>query len=117
MEQALLLDGVEAAVTPGVAAQEPPAGQHDAAQYAVGPDGLQRVGRARRVVLAALSQRGRDRPPVEADRSGGDGAGAHADASPPRRPAWPSSSRSASSTAASPRSANSAASVRATRTK
>src|SRR5687767_14086812 len=116
-EEALLLDGIEAAVAPRVAAKEPPGGQHDAAQYAVALDGLQRVRRAGRVVLAAPRESRRDDALVEPDRRARDRARGHAEASPPRSPAWSSRSRSASSTADSPRSASSAASGRATRTK
>ena len=41
-EERLVLDGVDAAVAPRVAAQQPPGGQHEPAQYAVAPDRLRR---------------------------------------------------------------------------
>ena len=64
-EQRLGRDRVVAAVAERVAAQQPPAGQHGAAQYAVALDRLHRVVRAGRVVLAAARQRRRDHALVE----------------------------------------------------
>ena len=107
LEQRLGRDRVVAPVAPRVAAQQPPARQHEAAQRAVVAHGLDRVVRARRQVLAAPRQQRRDEALVEADRREQDGAhGAHAFAPPspatssesaPRMPSVPS--RSASSRA------------------
>src|SRR4051812_47103 len=68
LEQSLALNRVVAAVAPRVAAQDPPTGEHRATDHAVRADGLDRVRRARRMVLAALRQRGRQEPLVRADR-------------------------------------------------
>ena len=46
-EEALLLDRVVAAVTPRVAAQQPPAGEDQAPEYAEPPDGLRGVAPSR----------------------------------------------------------------------
>ena len=107
LEQRLGRDRVVAPVAPRVAAQQPPAREHEAAPRAVVAHGLDRVVRARRQVLAAARQQRRDEALVEADRREQDGAhGAHAFAPPspatssesaPRMPAVPS--RSASSRA------------------
>src|SRR3954470_13110214 len=56
LEEPLALDRVVPAVAPGVASQQPPPGEHRAADHAIGADGLHRVSRARRMVLAALGQ-------------------------------------------------------------
>src|SRR4051812_14571972 len=53
LEEPLALDRVVPAVAPGVASQQPPAGEHRAAHHAVRADGVDRVRRARRMVLAA----------------------------------------------------------------
>jgi hypothetical protein len=53
-EEGLVLDEVDAAVTPWVAAQNAPGGKNQAAQYAVSADRGDGVVRAGRVVLAAL---------------------------------------------------------------
>src|SRR3954454_5859584 len=108
-EQALGLDGVESAVAPRVAAQDPPPGQDDSTQYAVALDGLDGVGRARGLVLAARRQRRRDEGAPQRDRQHGQAAGqAHSAIS----------SASARLIPASPsREASSRASGRATSTK
>ena len=77
LEQPLVLDGIEPPVAPGVAAQQPPAGQDKPAQYAELADRLRGVFRARRVVLAALPEQRRDQPLVQRG-SGARPAGGHA---------------------------------------
>ena len=102
-EQRLVLDEVDAAVAPGVAAKQPPGGQHDSSQHTVAADRLDGVLGAGRMVLAARGKRGRDRALVEADRrdrerrgqrsrrrllAGGQaGLGEHRAAAPARSPA------------------------------
>src|SRR4051794_32540393 len=63
----------------GVAAQQAPTGQDDAAEYAVPRDRLYGVARARGLVLAAPRQRRRDEALIEADgrQHGATGEGAH----------------------------------------
>src|SRR5512140_2652963 len=103
-EECLLLDGIYAAVAPRVAPQQPPRGEDDAPEYAVGADGLHGVLGAARVVAAAGAERGRDRPLVDPDGRDSDRPQrAHLPALPAKL-ADASSSRSASSMPASPRS-------------
>ncbi len=64
----LLLDGVKPAVAPGVAAEDPPAGQNQPAEYAELVDRLRGILRARRVVLAPRSHQRRDQPLIDPDR-------------------------------------------------
>ena len=80
-------DRVVAAVAERVAAQQPPAGQHGAAQYAVALDRLHRVRRAGRVVLAAARERRRDEALVEPDRGEHDRAASSRVAPPAPRAA------------------------------
>ena len=69
LEQRLVRDRVVAAVAPRVAAQQPPARQHEAAQPARrSRTACDRVVRAGRQVLAAPRQQRRDEALVEADR-------------------------------------------------
>ena len=114
LEQRLVRDRVVAPVAPRVAAQQPPAREHEAAQDAVVAHGVDGVLRARRQVLAAPRQQRRDEAHVEADRGERDRAHrAHAFAPP----SWPTSSASAPCMPARPsRSASSRASGRATTT-
>src|SRR3954447_14122674 len=116
-EQLLVLYEIDTAVTPRVAAQKTPAGEDDAPEYAVAPDGADGVLGAGRMVLAASRQGGGNGPLVEADGSDRRGAqGGHS--GPLDRPASSSTSRRASSIACSPpRSASSRAGGRATITK
>ena len=67
-EEALRLDRVEAAVAPRVAAQQPPRGEHQPAQYAELPDRLRRRRASRSARTAAPRQRRRDHALVERDR-------------------------------------------------
>src|SRR4051794_12567288 len=113
----LRFDGVDAPVTPWIAAQQPPSREHEAPQYAEFAHGLDRVLRARGVVLAARGQKGGDEALVGAD--GRDGRAtqerAHAGADPA---CFSSSSARAVCTPARPsRSASSRASGRATTTR
>src|SRR5262249_48720454 len=113
-KQFLVFYEVDAAVAPGVAAEEPPGGEDDPSEYAVAPDGGHGVLRAGRMVLAPAREGRRHGALVEADR--GDRQRAqrgHAD--PLARPASTSTERRACSTACSPpRSASSPAAGRAT---
>src|SRR6185437_16876582 len=68
LEQPLVLDGVKSPVTPGVAPEQPPAGQDKPSEYAESADRLRGIFRARGVVLAALSDQRRDEPLIEPDR-------------------------------------------------
>src|SRR5204862_7937215 len=68
-EQLLVLHEIDAAQAPRIASQEPPAGEYQAPEYAVGPHGLHRVLRTARVVLAAAWDRRRDRALIDADGS------------------------------------------------
>src|SRR3954471_21548959 len=108
-EQRLSLRWVEPPVAPGIAAQQAPAGEDDAPQYAVALDHLHRVGRAGRVVLAARAQQRRDEPAVGLDRQ---------DEDPPHDDCtWSTSSASEARTPFMPSfSASSRASGRATTT-
>src|SRR3954471_22551522 len=106
VEQRLTIHRIEAAVAQRVAANQAPPDEYEAAQHPVGPDGLDGVGGAGRIVPAARRyQRGYD-PPVEGYGRGENPA--HA-AFSSARPAPRRSSRRDSSTACSPRSASSAA--------
>src|SRR4051794_41470640 len=101
----------------GVAAQQAPAGQDDAAQYAVPRDRLYGVARARRLVLAAARQRRRDEPLVEADGAQDGAAGERAHRAGVAASAFSSSSSSARRMPARPScSASSRAGGRATTT-
>ena len=64
-EEAAVGELVDAAVAPRVAARQAPGGDDRAADNAELTHGLDRVGRAGRVVLAAVRQRRRDQAPVE----------------------------------------------------
>src|SRR4051812_5567078 len=113
----LRFDGVDAPVTPWIAAQQPPSREHEAPQYAEFAHRLDRVLRARGVVLAARGQQGGDKALVAADRRDGRAAqdAAH-DFSDPA--CFSRSSVSALCTPARPsRSASSRASGRATTTR
>src|SRR3954451_7899434 len=108
-EQRLGLRWVEPPVAPGIAAQQAPAGEDDASQYAVALDHLHRVGRAGRVVLAARAEQRRDEPAVPLE--GQD------EALPDHGCTWSTSSASAARTPFMPSfSASSRASGRATTT-
>src|SRR5437868_11975486 len=74
-EETLILDRVVAAVTPRVAAQQPPAGQDQAPEYAEAADRLRGVGRAGGLVLAAAREERRDHALVGDDRRDRDAAG------------------------------------------
>jgi hypothetical protein len=56
LEQALALDGIKPTVAEGVAAQQPPDGEDQPAEYAESADRLDRVFRAGGVVLAVLAE-------------------------------------------------------------
>ncbi len=60
LEQPLFLDRIKASVAQRIAAQQPPPGQDEPAQYAVSGYGLRRVLRARGVVAAALADHRRN---------------------------------------------------------
>src|SRR5437762_14371942 len=60
---------VDAAVTPGVAAEQPPAGEYRPLQDPVLAQSVERVLRAGRVVLAAVPQQRADRPAVDVDET------------------------------------------------
>ena len=71
-EHSLGLHWIVPAVAPRVAPEHAPHREHDAPEYAVGADRVDRIARARRLVLAAPGQRRRDRPLVDDDRSDGE---------------------------------------------
>ena len=117
--RALGLDGVVAAVAPRVAAQQPPAGEHEPAQYAVALDRLhaRRPSRSARTCSAAAAAA---REPLVERGSGRRDARAGASrvpASPRRRPARRARRARARTPARPSRSASSRASGRATTTK
>src|SRR5437764_14722511 len=60
---------VDAAVAPGVAAEQPPAGEDRPLQEPVLAQSVERVLRAGRVVLAAVPEQRADRPSVHQDQS------------------------------------------------
>src|SRR3954447_14997078 len=68
LEEPLTFDRVVPAVAPGIASQQPPAGEHCAADHAVGANRFDRVRRARRMVLAAIRQKRGHEPPVRTHR-------------------------------------------------
>src|SRR5436190_1266802 len=106
------IDCVEASVAEWVTAQDAPRRQDQAAKYAELLQRLDRVGRARGLVLAAAGERGRDHALVRDDRRLHD-----PHRRPHARPAFSSSSRSAVRTPSRPsRSARSCAPCRATTT-
>ncbi len=120
-EQLLVLHEVDAAVTPGVAAEQPPGGQHDTSEHTVAAHRLHGVLGAARMVLAASGDRRGDRALVEAQRGRRDRPDGASRGTAPRRRARPASAstvRRASSIACSPPSrASSPAAGRATITK
>src|SRR5207244_1388633 len=66
-EHPLLVRVVDTAAAPRIAAEQAPRGQDRAAGEAVVAVGVERVLRARRVVLAAVTEERADRQPVEMD--------------------------------------------------
>src|ERR1700677_2487582 len=71
LEYTLILHWIVSAVAPRVAPEQPPQGEHRAAKYAVLPDRIDRVVRARRLVLAAPRQDRREHPLIDDDRRDG----------------------------------------------
>src|SRR4051812_20844863 len=67
-EEALVREGVVPAVAPGVAAKDAPPGQDDATQYAELGNGLNRIVRATRLVLAPRRDQRREERAVQRDR-------------------------------------------------
>src|SRR3954454_7238223 len=92
-EELLALDRVVAAVAPWVAAHDTPTRENRAADHAVRADGLDRVGRARRMVLAAGGQSGGQEAPGRAHRHQDERAQRLHAASLRASPAFSSSSR------------------------
>ena len=68
LEHSLGLHRIVSAVAPWVAPQQAPPREHQAPKYAVLPDRLDRVARARGLVLAAARDRRRDHALVDHDR-------------------------------------------------
>src|SRR5687767_11234330 len=98
--------------TYGIASQQAPGSEDAAAQYAVGLDGLHRVGRARRVVLAPRRQRRRQHALVGANRGERDAPGRSAHAAGPSAPASGASRGSGAALAPLIASTSSASAVR-----
>src|SRR4051794_14467372 len=99
-EEALVLDGVEPAVAPGVAAKDAPPGQDDPTQYAELGYGLDRIVRAARLVLAPRRDQRREERAVQRDREdrhtpaeGHRSSSSASDARTPPRPSRSASSR------------------------
>src|SRR5512132_711805 len=69
MEEPLVLDMIDSAVAPGVTAEKPPACEHDAAEEPVLAERVNRVLRARRVVLAGRREENAQRVAVQVDAS------------------------------------------------
>ncbi len=67
-EHPLGLHRIVPAVAPRVAPEQPPHREHQAPKYAVLPDRIDRIARARRLVLAAPRHRRREHPLVDDDR-------------------------------------------------
>src|SRR5205823_6816513 len=82
-EEPLVFDLVDAATRPGMAAEQPPAGEDATSQQAVAAQRVDRVLRAGRVVLAGRREERAEGHPVGADE---------ADAEVPHEPAFPSTS-------------------------
>src|SRR3954454_14826813 len=93
LEELLALHRVVAAVAPWVAAHNTPTRENRATDHAVRADGLDRVGRARRMVLAAIGQSGRQEAPGRAHRHQDERAQRLHAASLRASPAFSSSSR------------------------
>src|SRR4051794_27567658 len=69
LEQPLVLRVVNAAVAPGIAAEQPPAGEKRPFEKAVLAQRIERVLRAGRVVLAAVAEQRADSPAIHVDEA------------------------------------------------
>jgi hypothetical protein len=70
-EQPLVFHGVKSSAAPGIAAQQPPAGEHDSTEYAESLNGLDRVFRTAGVVTTALAEQRGEQPLIEPKREHG----------------------------------------------